>query len=302
MTMPSEHYARLANDAYKDRREGVRAPNEDDDVRIDGVAYRVLEHVDHPRNGYQGTVYWRVDTDEIVIAHRGTEELWRDGVLADGAMVLGRANPQARDAIELTRRAMEYSQGLAQRTGMAPEVTVTGHSLGGTLAQISAHHFGLRGETFNAYGAASLGYRIPEGGSAMTHHVMATDVVSAASGHYGRVRVYARREEIAHLRAGGYSNSRLNALVPDQPLAVAAVAWGAHGMENFLAEDAAGRPRLSALADPHARQRAEHNRRMIEEYRSDVRELRMGITLISRDPAGLAKDLHDLIRGPLTAR
>jgi putative lipase involved disintegration of autophagic bodies len=42
----------------------------------------------------------------------------------------------------------------------APQVTVTGHSLGGALAQITSHHFNVKGETFNAYGAVSLSYRI----------------------------------------------------------------------------------------------------------------------------------------------
>jgi hypothetical protein len=52
----------------------------------------------------------------------------------------------------------------------------------------------------NAYGAASLGYRIPEGGDRVLNHVMAADVVSAASPHYGQVRVYATPREIAQLQ------------------------------------------------------------------------------------------------------
>src|SRR3546814_9639280 len=97
-----------------------------------------------------------------------------------------------------TRESLRGAQKFSiERCASPPEVTVTGHSLGGTLAQITAHHFDLRGETFNAYGAASLGYRIPEGGDRVLNHVMAADVVSAASPHYGQVRVYAKPREIA---------------------------------------------------------------------------------------------------------
>src|SRR5690606_29187926 len=122
----------------------------------------------NPRTGYQGTVYQQVDTGAIVVAHRGTEfdrEALRDG-LADAGMVVARHNVQIKDAVELTRWAIGHarSEEVSGDYSHAPEVTVTGHSLGGTLAQATAHHFGLRGETFNAYGAASLDRRIPEGG------------------------------------------------------------------------------------------------------------------------------------------
>ncbi len=68
-------------------------------------------------------------------------------------------------------------------------VTVTGHSLGGALAQIEAAEFGLAGSTYNAYGAVSLRHHVPEGGTAVTNYVLAGDPVSAASRHYGTVDV-----------------------------------------------------------------------------------------------------------------
>ncbi len=75
---------------------------------------------------------------------------------------------------------------------------------------MSAHHYDLKGETFNAYGAASLNYRIPEGGNSLINHVMASDPVSAASPHFGQVRMYAKPDEIATLSGAGYSNSKAN--------------------------------------------------------------------------------------------
>ena len=106
MTIPSQDYAAISDDAYKDRAVGRRAPGEEEPVTLNGHRYVVLEHVNNTRNGYQGTVYQRVDTNEIVVSHRGTEQILLDAVLTDGTMVTGRTNLQAKDAIALTERAM----------------------------------------------------------------------------------------------------------------------------------------------------------------------------------------------------
>ncbi|APP76410.1 lipase [Xanthomonas vesicatoria ATCC 35937] len=292
MKPTSQQYAILSNEGYVDHKVGKRGPGDRERVDVGGESYEILEHVNNPKTGYQGTIYQRVGGGDIVVAHRGTEEILRDAVQADGSMVFQRINPQADDAIALTKSALGYAAKQEQRTGHAPEVTVTGHSLGGALAQVSAHHFDLKGETFNAYGAASLAYRIPEGGTSMVNHVMAADPVSAASPHFGEVCVYARPNEIATLSAMGYSNSKVNFLIPDSPVASAVNSLGSHTIKNFLDE-------RSPLNDPQARQLADQNKRMINEYRSDLDEIRSGITLLSRGPKGLGQDAIDAIRGPL---
>lgn len=290
MTIGSQQYASLAQDSYNARRAGQ-------EVELDGVRYNVLRHVDRP-SGYQGTIYQRADTGEIVVAHRGTEfdrQPIRDG-LTDAAMVTSRANVQANDAIALTREAMQIAR--ASGTSPSPEVTVTGHSLGGTLAQVTAHHFDLRGETFNAYGAASLDRRIPEGGNRMVNHVMAADPVSAASPHYGQVRVYASQQEIDTLRDKGYENTRSNWDLRN-PLTAAGASMGSHSMHNFTNVDGDGRPDRSVLADPQARQRAQDFDPMIDKYRGDVMAARRGLTGGLRSPLGTIEDAIDGIRGPL---
>jgi hypothetical protein len=105
MTLPSQHYAALTDDSYKDHRVGRADPANPEYVYAGGAKYVVLEHANNRSTGYQGTIYQRVDTREIVVAHRGTEfdsQPLLDGVLADGSMVLNRTNPQVSDAIELT--------------------------------------------------------------------------------------------------------------------------------------------------------------------------------------------------------
>jgi hypothetical protein len=300
-TTSSQGYADLSNDSYKDRRAGVRRPFEQEPVYAAGVEYKVLEHADNPRTGYQGTIYQRADNGEIVVAHRGTEfdkwttdkgEFTRDVAWADGGMVLARANQQVPDAIELTRSAMAFAAREGQQTGHPVPPTVTGHSLGGLLAQVSAHHFGLRGETFNAYGARSLNLRVGDGHGQMTNHVVAGDPVSAASPHFGDVEVYAKPEEIVtleHLHAGRS---------PAQSAAAAASLVGdSHRLYNFLSEDD-GKPHVSMLSDPAARTLAHDNAKTISAYRSDVGELRTAMTASGHTLSNF-KHVLDTLRGPL---
>ena len=314
MSMSSQDYADLALDSYASR--AVTRRDEKPET-IGDHKYRILGHHDNPRTGYQGTIYQRVDTNEIIVAHRGTEfdrEALKDGLLADGGMVLSRSNLQASDAIALTRKALQIAQEKATgEGGITPPVTVTGHSLGGTLAQVTAHHFDLRGETFNAYGATSLGLRIPAGGSSVTNHVMAGDLVSAASAHYGQVKVHATAQEIQTLDAHGYDNKThwsdplrgrgpiqlATGFTPPTTTAAAVAMADSHKMHHFASVDANGRPDRSVLEDPATVQRAQDNVTRIGEYRRDVQGMRGVITAVGRGPVGNVLDAVDVLRGPL---
>ena len=302
MSITSAQYASLADHCYDDDNVLPALARSREVFGVRGVDYKVLEHVDHPGTGYQGTVYQHVASGAFVIAHRGTEperELFQDVVMADAGMVTTRANRQADDAIALTRRAIELAMEESRYAGQVREVTVTGHSLGGTLAQITAHHFGLRGETFNAYGAVSLDHRLAEGGTTVINHVVATDVVSSGSPHYGQVRVYAAPRHIEALRdAAGYANSR-GPFDVRNPLVMVADALDTHGMHNFLDVDGANRPDVSLLRDPRARALAAEFDPMIDRFRSDVAVIRGGVTLGTRSGAGLVGDAVNAMRRDL---
>lgn len=301
MTITSQDYAQLAEHSYD--RQGDLHRLVGQAVELGGVEYRVQAIADKA-SGYQGAIYQRVDTGEMVVAHRGTEferEKRKDLVLTDGGMVANRSNRQADDAIELTGTALALARQYASENGVQPpQVTVTGHSLGGTLAQVTAHHFGLKGETFNAFGAVSLGRRIPEGGNDVINHVMAHDMVAAGSPQYGQVRVYATPEAIDTLRRQGYDNDRsVLDLRHAVPAAVAALGRGSHDMHNFLPVDGQGRPDTSVLDDPQALRLAAQYDPMIDKYRADVSRTRAGVTMSLRGAGGLLDDAIDFVRGPL---
>ncbi|MDO4641719.1 MAG: lipase [Neisseria sp.] len=266
--------ADLAADAYNPRKETTG----DDTIKIGGHEYKVLAVHNNDKTGYYGAVYQDVKTNEIIVAHRGTQSI-RDGAV-DGVMVSSRYNLQADDAIILTRKAMEKVTEIQQNNPDLPKLTFThtGHSLGGTLAQISAHYFNQEGITFNAYGAASLG-RLPRGGDKVINYVKATDAVSAASPHYGKVVTLADKSDLLMLTSAGYTNSKVaNALLPHNTVGTAVTsAFSAHSISNFTGPH-------SILSDPNARKLAEDNKVQIDAYRSGVEHTRIGISILGISP------------------
>lgn len=283
MSMRSLDYAYLAEDSYNTP--GIDYPLGDDNkISRGGIVYEVLEHLDRA-SGYQGTIYQRVDTGEIVVAHRGTEfgklasdpvEALKDLVVADAGMVAARVNVQLGDAMELTQRALEYAKRYGDVPGnRTPEVTATGHSLGGLLGQVTAHRFGLRGEMFNPYGAPGLRGGIPEGGDQVINHVTAADTVSSGAAHYGQVRVYATPRDIQLIEEIGLYRNDPSRLDVRRPPAVAAHdRFGTHGMHHFLDVDEAGKKDLSVLEDPAAQALAARYAPMIAKYRTDIGTIR----------------------------
>ena len=277
MTIPTQHNANLSEDSYRlDHKVGYHPPGRRDKVRMDGVVYEVVEFVDNKKTGYQGVIYQRVGTGEIIVAHRGTEfdrEPLKDGWHTDGGMVAKEFNLQTEDAIALTRHALSYAQNYADRKKVpVPEVTHTGHSLGGCHAQTMAHHFDHKAETFNAYGAAGLkGINPNEPNAAnVTNHVMAGDPVSAASPHYGKVVMYATPKEIDRLSRAGYGDA-----AQENDLKVVMPLVGSPRMKNFLDDPATPGRNESALSSPLPRQLADKNAALIREYRQEVHDLRV---------------------------
>lgn len=294
--MNSRIYAGLADAAYEaptlDSKGDVKR------IHIDDQQFEPVAYMDRP-SGYQGTIFRDVKTGDYVVAHRGTEfdrEPLKDGVV-DLGMVSLRFNAQLKDALELTRQAKD----MAERDGT--RLSVTGHSLGASMAQVTCHHYNLPGEAFNAYGAASLGYRIPSGQPAnaarFVNHVTAGDLVSAAGTHYGSVEMYAapgdltlfRNAELATYLAGGMGGASANAL-PTFLLS------DSHRMKHFLDRVENGVQIKSVLDDPSARITDPEDQRRVDTYRSNIHHFRAATTFLTRGGPGLAQDIVNKLRGP----
>jgi hypothetical protein len=268
MTLESKDYALLAQASYND-------PVLDKRIVVGGLEYKAIDFANDPKTGFQATAYDHLNANgshEVVIAYRGTEfgrEPVHDG-LTDAGMALAGINAQTAQSEAFTQKVLAKAEQKAEQGHYGLNVTVTGHSLGGTLAEINAYKFGLHGETFNAYGAAGLLQGVPEGGHQVIDHVRATDVVSAGSRHFGEVRVYANQQDIDTLAKAGYSNSPfLNELPTHAPI-LGSIQGDAHGIGNFAPD-----PKTHAtILSPEDAQRAQANAVMIDAYRSDIRHAR----------------------------
>ena len=264
--LTKQQYADLAADAYENR--VVTPPNKT--LVVGGNHYKVLAVHNNSKTDYQGAVYQDVRTNEIIVAHRGTESMIDAKV--DLKMVLDRVNIQAEDAAKLTRMALREADDFSKnnQNQLRPKITQVGHSLGGALAQIQSYRFNHEGVTFNAYGAAAL-KDIPEGGNRVVNYARASDAVSAAAPHYGKVIILAKQSELTLLWTQGYNNS-IN-MPPVNTAASALVNLGAHSISNFTGSDSI----LSERNYQPALELAQRNRTMIEDYREDVKFIRSGI-------------------------
>ncbi len=290
--------AALSDNVYMDP-----LPPVSSDITVGGTKYEVLACRDSG-SGYQGVVYLNINTKEVIVAHRGTEfdrQPMLDGGI-DAAMVTARINAQIDDALALTRQAIE----LADANGYG-QVSVTGHSLGGALAQITAHHYNLPGDAFNPYGAAGLAYRLPEGQPAnaapFTNHVMAGDLVSAGGPHYGKVEMYALPRELEVLRNAEHGQRIASLGAPGMKsghvmsAAVAVQLGDSHRLVHFLDRVTDKGPVPSVLDNPQARITDPEDLRRIADYRSDVHQLRAGATVLVGGGPGLLRDGVNYLRG-----
>lgn len=101
----------------------------------------------------QAAVYYNPETDEVVLAFRGTEtcdfpcslsetaEFFLD-TAADSLLTFGFVDTQFIDAVDYAQDVVNRAQGR--------KIIVTGHSLGGGLAQAIGAAFGLETFAFNS--------------------------------------------------------------------------------------------------------------------------------------------------------
>ncbi|NII53265.1 XVIPCD domain-containing protein [Luteibacter sp. SG786] len=285
MTLSSTDYALLAQDSYQD-------PVLNKPKILGDATYEAIDVADNPRTGFQATAYRRMDTGEIVIAYRGTEfdrEPVHDGGV-DAGMVLTGVNAQTQDSVAFTERVLERAKLDADLHHKPLQVTVTGHSLGGTLAEINAAKFGLNGETFNAYGAAGLLQNVPAGGNQVIDHVRAGDLVSAASDHFGEVRIYASQQDIDTLSKAGYRDDS-GILSPRNP--IKATDFDAHAIDNFVPDS---KLLGQSIINPESLARYRAHEGMVDRYRNDIMDIRKGLSATWEIPKEIGEHAEALGR------
>jgi len=162
----------------------------DDQHFIDptGGAWVLKDFISDTSTGYQGAVFVNADTNKVILVNRGTElslstlgEVIND-VSNDVTMGVGALPAQFVSA----RLAYDSAKDVATALGVASsDIVITGHSLGGALAQLLGAANGNQTETFNAYGAGNLLGELGIADGAHTNvvnHVLDGDPVSVFPG------------------------------------------------------------------------------------------------------------------------
>lgn len=249
--------------AYASRDAYLNRPNQfGAKVSLGGEAWQIVDYASGA-SGFHGTAYLNPVTRQIIVAFRGTDvhhlTIAPTDILADVALATGDFPPQARDAVDFVKRVMANAS-LTHAVGHPQtDIVITGHSAGGTMAQVVCHRLGLHGHTFSAYGAEGVLGAAPRGRRhGVINHVSATDPVAAAARHYGAVRVYATQEDIHALRTAGY---------PDRGKFLRIVARRfsqAHAITNFAPDSGEG------ILSPSCRTRAARYASTIGRFRADV--------------------------------
>jgi hypothetical protein len=271
--MTTRNYAELAEDAYKDRPDGAM-------LTLGDNKYKVLKHVEDASSGYAGTVYQDVSSRQIIVAHRGTETTNMKDGFTDLKMVTHGINNQLPAAMALMAVADRFAEQERQKTGSKPEISTTGHSLGGTLAELTSYHKGsLPGHSFNGYGAVEVQPGMVEGENSnrFKAHYRVSDVVGTGGRHYGESIPYATDRDVkVLLNDAGYAN-KLGPLIDyrdDRNPFVALTARGglnqSHSMGAFIRSEGGEPPVLTGAA----RKLAETIDPAADRFRNDVRDIR----------------------------
>lgn len=142
-------YARLSGASYKDPSEMKEFLASDPT----GMKYALAGYRDEEASGFQCYLLRDLSDGGYVFAFRGTEfirEPFKDTILTDARMMLIGPPRQMYDALA-------FAAEMGKKFGFSGHSAVcTGHSLGGTLAAMTAYVFGFEAYAFNPYGIGRL--------------------------------------------------------------------------------------------------------------------------------------------------
>jgi hypothetical protein len=148
--------------------------------------YTVVGALGNDATGFQGAIYKSDATGHYTVAYRGTELTELKDVQTDAAIKFdGSAfQGQLKDAQRLTDQAVS--------TYGKHNVSITGHSLGGAIAQVESARVGLSAEAYNAPGMSEyIREKYPDARvELVTNHNRQSDPISTVGTQAGYVRTY----------------------------------------------------------------------------------------------------------------
>ncbi len=222
-----------------------------------------LHKNDPKESGFDGAVYLNTKTGQLVVAFRGTEFTadergWRDAIKND---VLGfgynKEPEQYKDAENVLKEAIKIlnrGEWINTITGDVytfssdpSNLIITGHSLGGGLAQLIGAQDAYKQyevHTFNAIGVAQMvdnldnkdGFKFSHNYSNIHNHVISKDFISTIYDHLGEVKIYKPSAnnimEDNAISINGGNNGMMGFTISFTSDAIKL--FKGHGIDNFL--------------------------------------------------------------------
>jgi hypothetical protein len=202
MSLPSEQYAFLSHKIYEPLTVG-------EEIRSNTRFYEVLYVSPPSATNYRGAVVRDEATGQLIIANKGTDPSSIHDITADLGMGMMGAPTQWPEAAATMRWALHHAE---KRHIPVSDISITGHSLGGALAQLQAampESAGIHAETFNTYGARSmaegLGLDARAAEDRVVNHRMYHDPVSTLADSIGRSVDYMDHADYQRHKQGGLS-------------------------------------------------------------------------------------------------
>jgi dienelactone hydrolase len=223
MPLPSEQYAFLAHRIYKPLTDGS-------EIESNSLRYRVLYISPPSAVNYRGAIVQEQTTKQLIVINKGTDPVMIHDVMTDIGMGAMGSPTQWPEAAHTMREALRIAKDQHIRTS---DISITGHSLGGALAQLQAalpEAAGVHCETFNAYGSQHMAkmlsrYQPLDVASAherVVNHRMYHDPVSALATSIGRTVEYMDHRDYQNHMQGRFS-----------PIGEANAFAASHGIGNF---------------------------------------------------------------------
>lgn len=216
MPLPTEQYAFLSSRIYDPLSVGGF-------IESDSRKYYVHYVSPDTGSGYRGAVVEDRVSGQLIVTNKGTNPFDIHDIQTDLGMGTLGVPAQWPEAAATMRWTLSYAH---ERGIPLSNISVTGHSLGGALAQLQAAAVDVHAETFNAYGAVSMARRLGLDVEAAQDHVvnhrMYHDPVSAITAPIGRTVEYM-----------DYADYQRHQHSVPSPLGEVSAVFGAHGIGNF---------------------------------------------------------------------
>lgn len=248
-------------------------PKKNSTITVNGRVYVVVDLADDV-SGYQGLILFDQISNSIVVVNRGSQT--SDDFGSDAEMAFNTTSSQWNAARIFGAQVASDAASLG-----ATSIYTTGHSLGGTLAQMLASYYGWQGYTFNAYGAGDiynrLGLSFAAGAQIFNYRTM-FDLVSDASTQLGYSPVTIPTAADAGLLSGAFALFNPMIISPGLLSTIAAD----HSIDNF---HEAGDPKGSYAA-------ADNTFKLSSGFYADPPPSPQLLAMVEDFLAGLAEMIH----------